>query len=355
MIEKLESLIPGTEYDHWLVLLVLASVVFAVLDFIRTLAAKTLKKLASKTETKWDDLVAELILGMKHWAVFMLALVLALPFSRLEPRPAGVIHKIAIVLAFVQVGLWGGMVVNQWVAGKSASSDGQQASLTGYKVLGALGKVVLWSILLLLTLDNLGVNVTALVAGLGVGGVAVALAVQNILGDIFCSFTILLDKPFEVGDAINVGDITGEVVQVGIKTTRIRSITGEEVVLSNADLVGSRIRNFRRMNERRAIFALGVVYGTSREKLEKIPGLLQGIIQAESQVRFDRSHFKSFGVSSLDFETVYWVLDRDYKVFMDVQHRINLEIFRRFEAEGIEFAYPTQTVYVNGQPAKAAL
>jgi small-conductance mechanosensitive channel len=207
-------------------------------------------------------------------------------------------------------------------------------------------KVVLWAAVVLIALDNLGVHITTLVAGLGVGGIAVALAVQNILGDLFSSVTIILDKPFVIGDFIIVGDFLGSVEHIGLKTTRVRSLSGEQLVFANSDLLKSRIRNFKQMTERRIVFAFGVIYQTAADKLAAIPGLVREIVEAQPQARFDRAHFKAFGGSSLDFEVVYWVTNPDYNLYMDIQQAINLGLFRRFAAEGIEFAYPTQTLYV---------
>ncbi len=346
-MEHLKNILSGNTYDHWAVLLVASAILYTALEFTRSLAGRHLKRLAEKTDTIWDDLFAELVIQTRHWFLVTVAVAVCASFIELPAKPEKILRTVATIIAFGQVGLWGNLGVRQWVALKSGTT---QSSLTGYKVLGILGRIFLWSIILLVTLDNLGVNVTGLVAGLGVGGIAVALAVQSILGDIFCSITILLDKPFEVGDTISVGDITGEVIQVGIKTTRLRSVHGHEVVLSNADLVGSRINNFRRMNERRVLAALGVTYGLAPDKIERIPQILREIVMAEPRARFERSHFRDFGDSALNFETVYFVLDRDYKVYMEVQQKVNLEVYRRFSKEGIEFAYPTQTVYVN-QPA----
>jgi small-conductance mechanosensitive channel len=201
-------------------------------------------------------------------------------------------------------------------------------------------------VVVLFALDNVGIKVTALVAGLGVGGIAIALAVQNILGDLFASLSIVLDKPFVVGDFVILGEFMGNVEHVGLKTTRVRSLSGEQIVFSNNDLLSSRLRNFGRLRERRALFTLGVTYQTPREKLQKIPGMIKQAIESIEKTRFDRSHFKSYGAFSLDFETVYYVLGADYALYMDIQQKINLQIHEMFENEGIEFAYPTQTVFV---------
>jgi small-conductance mechanosensitive channel len=224
--------------------------------------------------------------------------------------------------------------------------ESNAAAVTTLSSIGFVLKTLLWFILLLVVLDNYGVNVTALVAGLGISGIAVALAVQNVLGDLFASFSIVFDKPFVIGDFIIVGDFMGTVEYVGLKTTRVRSLSGEQLIFSNTDLLKSLIRNFKRMFERRVVFTIGVLYQTSYEKLIEIPEMIQSIIESHSQARFDRAHFKEYGAYSLNFEIVYWIQDPDYNVYMDIQQAINLSIFRQFKEKGIQFAYPTQTLLI---------
>jgi small-conductance mechanosensitive channel len=202
----------------------------------------------------------------------------------------------------------------------------------------------------LMVLDNFGVNITALVASLGVGGIAVALAVQNILGDLFASLSIMLDKPFELGDFIIVGDVLGSVEHIGLKTTRVRGLGGEQVVFSNGDLLKSRIHNHKRMETRRVAFVLRVAYGTSEEQLCGIPRMLREIISAKPNVDFERAHFFMWGEWSLDFEVVYHFRSPDYILHMDAQQDIFLEIYRRFEEEGIRFAHPMSIVRLADPP-----
>jgi small-conductance mechanosensitive channel len=195
-------------------------------------------------------------------------------------------------------------------------------------------------------LDNLGYNVSALLAGLGIGGIAVALALQNVLGDLFASLSITLDKPFVTGDFIIVGDLLGTVSHVGLKTTRVTSLSGEQLVFSNSDLLSSRIRNFKRMSERRVVFSFGVLYQTPVSQLEEIPAIVREIVESTDTTRFDRAHFKEFGDSAYLYEVVYYVREPDYNLYMDRQQQINLELCRRFEERGIEFAYPTRTLHL---------
>lgn len=219
-------------------------------------------------------------------------------------------------------------------------------SLTGTsRSLPGLVRLIVWGGAVIFLLDNFGFNVTAIVAGLGIGGIAVALAAQTILGDLFNYFVIFFDRPFETGDFVITGDILGVIENIGIKSTRIRSLSGEQVVMSNSDLTSSRIRNYKRMNERRVLFKFGVVYGTSLDAVKKIPGLVRRCIESIPQTRFDRAHFQSFGDFSLNFEVVYYVLSPDYNRYMDIQQEINFGVKESLEREGIEFAFPTQTLY----------
>ncbi|PST82739.1 mechanosensitive ion channel protein MscS [Pedobacter yulinensis] len=215
---------------------------------------------------------------------------------------------------------------------------------------------LIWIMGILFLFDNMGYNVTALITGLGIGGIAVALAAQNILGDLFNYFVIFLDRPFEVNDFVTVDDKSGTIEYIGIKTTRVLSLTGEQLVFANSDLTGSRIHNYKRMETRRAVFTLSVVYDISTEKLKKIPGMLKSIVEEHRMVKFDRAHWTTFGNFSLNFEVVYLVLSSDYNTYMDIQQSINIRIFETFEAEGIAFARPTTTVYLNqpGQETQAA-
>ncbi len=209
-----------------------------------------------------------------------------------------------------------------------------------------VGRLVIAVIVLLLALQNMGVDVTAMVAGLGIGGIAIALALQNVLGDLFGSLSIILDKPFVVGDFIISGTHMGTVEKIGLKTTRVRALSGEQLVFANSDLLGSRVQNFKRMRERRVVFTIGVTYGTTMDQCKQIADMLKEIVQAQEGVRFDRAHFKAFGAFSLDFEVVYWMLDPDFNKYMDMQQVVNLEIGRRLQAMKVEFAFPTQTLYL---------
>ncbi|MDD2942315.1 MAG: mechanosensitive ion channel family protein [bacterium] len=255
--------------------------------------------------------------------------------------------RLLLVALLSQVAIWGDHLIEYFLKKRIEKAQGDNAAeATAYGAIGFFLKASLWIVITLLALDNFGVNINALVAGLGIGSVAIALALQNILGDVFCSVSILLDKPFEVGDFIVLGTQNGVVEKIGIKSTRLRALSGEQLIISNSDLIGSRIQNFKRMNERRVLFTIGVTYDTKDELLREIPGLLRDAINKEPLARFDRAHLKEFGAYSLNFEVVYFVSSREYNIYMDMQERINLEVFAQFKVRGIEFAFPTQTLHL---------
>jgi small-conductance mechanosensitive channel len=209
--------------------------------------------------------------------------------------------------------------------------------------------LVAWSIAIIILLDNLGIKVSALVAGLGIGGIAIALAAQTLLGDFFSYFIIFFDRPFKIGDFIIVGDYLGTVDHIGLKTTRIHSLSGEQIVFSNQDLTNSRVRNYKRMDRRRVSFQFGLIYQTSLEQLKKVPRIVENIITNIPETSFDRAHFASYGDSSLNFEVVYYVLGNDYNKYMNLQQEINFQLKEVFEKEKIEFAYPTQTIFLTNE------
>jgi small-conductance mechanosensitive channel len=332
----------------WLIAVGLAAVTVLFTRQIAAALVKRLGALAARTETYWDDVLTGVLQSTKGLFYAIVALLVLATALTLPADWEVTIRRVAAVALVIQGGFWAAAALTGWLAGyRRVRVADDPAAATTVTAMGFVGKMVLWTVVVLLALDNVGVDVTALVAGLGVGGVAVALAAQNILGDLFASMSIVLDKPFVLGDFIVVNEYMGTVEYVGLKTTRLRSLTGEQLVFSNNDLLQSRVRNYGRMKERRIQFGVGVVYQTPREKLAAIPGILKEAVEAQDATRFDRAHLKAFGASSLDFEVVYFVKVPDYATYMDVQQAINLRIFERFGREGIEFAYPTQTVYAH--------
>jgi small-conductance mechanosensitive channel len=339
---------------NWLFAIAIAVGMYLVMRLGKAIVQRRLGQLAAKTATDWDDLIVALI--ERIHILFLLVLAFYAGSLKLDlPSSVSVFLKKGVFVVFLfQVALFGSHTIKfltERYRRKKIESDA--VAVTTLSSVGFVLKTLLWFILLLVALDNYGVNVTALVAGLGISGIAVALAVQNVLGDLFASFSIVFDKPFVIGDFIIVGDFLGTVEYVGLKTTRIRSLSGEQLVFSNADLLQSRIRNFKRMFERRVVFTIQVLYQTSHEQLREIPKMIQSIIESQSQVRFDRAHFKEYGAYSLNFEIVYWILNPDYNVYMDIQQAINLSIFEQFKERGIQFAYPTQTLIIGNDLSPA--
>lgn len=342
----------GIPLRSWLYALLVGSFVFLGLTLLKAFFVKQVDRVSQGTRTLWDDALVQMVSVTKVWLILAVALWAAALTLSLPPRIVQLVVTIATLAVLAQLGIWGSAAIGAYVKFYGQRNLEQDAAgVMTVRALGFLGSVAIWSIVLLVVLENLGIDVTALIAGLGIGGIAVALALQNILGDLFASLSIVLDKPFVVGDFIVVGDLSGTVDNVGLKTTRLRSLSGEQLVFPNSDLLQSRIRNFRRMYERRVVFGFGVEYGTSPEDLAWIPTVVREIIEDLPDVRFDRAHFKGYGDSSLDFEVVYIVLKSDFNYYMDLQQTINLAIYRRFAERGIAFAFPTRTLHL--VPAEA--
>lgn len=329
----------------WLLAAAITVIIYFFTRITKHVLQKKLGSFSAKTDTVWDDLAAELV-GRINIVFFLFLSVYIGSLKITLPETTYDIFKHAfVIVSLIQVAILISYMINFWIERyrkqKIESNAGAVTTLTS---VGFVLRMIIWMIFILIALDNIGVNITTLIAGLGISGIAVALAVQNILGDLFASFSIVLDKPFVIGDFIIIDDYLGTVEHVGLKTTKIRSLSGEQLVFSNADLLKSRIRNYKRMNERRVVFTIGVLYQTPHEMLSQIPKMIYKIIESKAQVRFDRAHFKEYGDYSLKFEVVYWIQNPDYNVYMDTQQSINLDIFKHFNEAGVEFAYPTQTL-----------
>jgi small-conductance mechanosensitive channel len=331
----------------WLLAAFVTIILPIIFRFVQGFVTHRLGAIAERTKTDVDDAIVSLLRKTKYLFLLILSLYIGSHALVLPEHASHLLRAVVFIALFLQAGLWGNTFISFWISREARKKKAEDpASASAFGVLTFFAKLVLWIIVVLLALDNLGVKITPLIAGLGVGGIAIALAVQNILGDVFNSVSIVLDKPFEVGDFIIVGDFLGTVERIGVKTTRIRSLSGEQIIFANSDLINSRVRNYKRMNQRRVVFSFGVVYQTPADKLEAIPQMVRDIVQSIDRTRFDRAHFQKFDDSSLAFEVVYYVEDRDYNLYMDIQQKINLAICRQFQKENIEFAYPTQTLYV---------
>jgi len=349
-MEFLTRVYLGNAVQDWLVAACLLVGVFVALKTIQSLTIHKLDRIAAATDNKIDDMIVSMLKQTKWFILLMAAAYVASNYITLKPSIDALWQKTLVLMLIVQGGLWASAGIS-FALGQTIQKkmDQDTASATTITFLGFIARLILWLIVLLLILDNLGVNITGLVAGLGIGGIAVALAVQNILGDLLASLSIVLDKPFVIGDFVVVDSLSGTIEHIGLKTTRIRSLSGEQLIFSNNDLLKSRIRNYKRMQERRIVFNFGVVYQTPLEKLKLIKKMITEIITVQENARLDRVHFKEYGDFSLNFEVVYFVAKPDYGTYMDIQEVINLEIFRRFQEEGINFAYPTQTLFLQKQ------
>jgi len=346
----LEEVYLGNTLQSWLIAAGVLIAVFTFLKIIQKAAIYKLGKVAAVTDNQVDDLIVHMLGQTKFIILLAASAYVASSAIVIKPSIYALWQKAIVLILILQGGLWAGAGIS-FVLGRAIQKkmDQDTSSATTITFLGFVARLILWVIVLLLILDNLGVNITGLIAGLGIGGIAVALAVQNILGDLLASLSIVLDKPFVIGDMIVVDKLMGTIENIGLKTTRVRSIDGEELIFSNNDLLKSRIHNYKRMQERRIVFGFGVVYQTPEEKLALINDIVKQVIEARECVRFERVHFREYGESALKYEAVYHVKGPDYRIYMDVQEAINLDIFRRFRKEGIEFAYPTRTVHLQSE------
>lgn len=313
------------------------------------------RKVQATPETELLEIPAQVLSRTTAAFFTILSLYMGVQALTVGPGTQRILQSAITIALFWQAGVWAVAATAAWLERKRRRSmTTDRAAVGSLGIIGFILNVVIWALVLLLTLDNLGVDITALVAGLGIGGIAVALAVQNVLGDLFASLSITLDRPFVIGDFLAVGDFLGSVEYIGIKSTRLRSLSGEQIIMSNSDLLSSRVRNYGRMSERRAVFATSIAYETPIELIERVPQLIREIVEAQPDTRFDRSHFAKHGTASLDFETVYFVLSPDFNKYMDIQQAINVRLHREFAGLGIEFAYPTQRLIIGATPPDSA-
>ena len=339
----------------WAIAIAIAFVSLLVLLAMRRWVRTYHRRLQATPETEFLEIPLQ-VLSRTTAAFFVtLSIYLGTHALTIGTGTQRILQSAITIALFWQAGVWAVEAAAAWLERKRRHSmTTDRAAIGSLGIIGFIVNVVIWALVLLLTLDNLGVDITALVAGLGIGGIAVALAVQNVLGDLFASLSITLDRPFVVGDFLAVGDFLGSVEYIGIKSTRLRSLSGEQIIMSNSDLLSSRVRNYGRMSERRVVFATSITYETPVELVERVPTLIREIVEAQSQTRFDRSHFARHGAASLDFETVYFVLSADFNKYMDIQQAINMRLHRELAALGIEFAYPTQRLIIGAAPTDSA-
>ncbi len=347
MDKFLEKIFLGNSIKDWAIALVIITGSVLLLRLVKNIVLKQLKNWSQKTNTTIDDF---LVLSIERSVLpffYLLSVYFGLSYLSFGERIHNIL-KIAILVAatFFTIRLITS-VISYLVENFTRSQQDAETKRKQARGIVIIVNIVVWIIGIVFLIDNLGYDITTLVAGLGIGGIAIALAAQAVLGDLFSYFVIFFDKPFEIGDFIIIGDKLGTVEYIGIKTTRIKSLSGEQLIISNTDLTNSRVQNFKRMERRRVVFSIGVLYETPAYKLKLIPGIIKKIIEEQPDLQYDRVHFFKFGDFSLNFEIVYYIPGADYNLYMDRQQQINLAIFEEFENQNIEFAYPTQKIYVN--------
>ena len=319
---------------------------FVVVRIFRCVILRRLENRAERTKTSVDDFVVKGIRGQLLPIVFIVAVYLGTKIMYLSTTLAKVVDFVALALVTILGAAFlsslAVFIFRKYWEKKKKETDSTMVT----KFISGLLKIVIWTIALLLFLDNIGVKVNSIIAGLGIGGVAIAFAAQSVLTDIFCYFTIFFDRPFEIGDFIIAGTQMGTVEHIGVKTTRLRSLGGEELIFSNTDLTSARISNYKTLEKRRVLFQIGVTYDTSMNMLREIPRIVRTVIEKIPGTEFGRAHFFAYDDSSLNFEIVYFVLSGDYDKYMDIHQQVNLGLKEEFDLRKISFAFPTQTLHI---------
>jgi small-conductance mechanosensitive channel len=340
----------GNPAWRWIVAGAIALGILFILLLLRRLARKQYARLAATPQDELLEIPLHVASRTTVWFLLIASVFLALETLELPAKAARVLITVFTVAAFWQIGLWATTAVLAALDRKQRRTmTVDRAAAGSLAIIGFIARLTIWSFVLLLTLSNLGIKIQPLLAGLGIGGIAVALAAQNILGDLFASISITLDRPFVLGDTLQVDDFVGTVEYIGVKSTRLRSVNGEQIIMPNSNLLASRVRNHTRATERRVVFTISVGQETPPATLQKIPGLIRSLIESHSDVRFDRAHFAKIAAASFDFEAVYVVRTTEYNRHMDILQDINLRLVQAFEKEGIAFAYPVQRLYLEQQ------
>lgn len=315
-----------------------------IFKIFQTAVLRYARRIAEHTKTLFDDAVVDIISSFRPPFYAFISFYLGIYLLEISELAEKTLTAVIIAWVVLQVSIAAKILIQYAFRGPAEDASTNAKSIV--KALNLTAKIIIWTFGLLLILSNLGINVTSLIAGLGIGGIAVAFALQSILSDLFSSFALYSDRPFEEGDFIVVGEHSGTVKSIGLKSTRIRALQGEEIVIPNKELTVARIQNFKKLERRRIVFAFGVEYGTPIQKIKKIPDMVRGIIGSLGDLEVDRIHFNKFGDSSLDFEVVYFVNESDYALYMDRQQDINIKILEEFEKEKISMAFPTRTVHM---------
>jgi small-conductance mechanosensitive channel len=336
----------GNSLADWVTAGLVATAVWVGLSIVRRLIAVRSKQFPTAVRATPLRLIFHLLGNTKQFLVLALAFYAGQEDLSFPPHLQHIIDNVVLMLILLQVGLWAGRALKFYLELKEMERGLDHSFAGSLNIINFVAHLLIWSLLTLVALENLGVNITALLAGLGVGGVAVALALQNVLGDLFASLSIALDKPFVVGERLTIDTFSGTVERIGIKSTRLRSDTGEQIILSNADILKSRVRNYGRAPEQRALATIRVNYATPQDTLQGIPKLLERIVREQANARFERCHLKSLEDSCLQFELSFFVQQPKINSLLDLQQAVNFRIVDEFRRLGVEFAYPTQRVVV---------
>lgn len=332
------------EYVFALVVFIALGLVFGLVQWA---ILQKLAKLAKRTKTDIDDTLVKIVKSLKPGFYLFVAFFLASQTLSFTDIGQMVLNGILVVWVAVQIVIAIQILIDRVILKRFADTDGDGEPDAGIVTfMSRLAKWLLWVVAGLMVLSNFGVNVTGLMAGLGIGGLAIAFALQNVFSDLFAAFSIYLDKPFQVGDHIVFGDNRGTVEKIGVRSTRIQALQGEELVISNQELTSMLIHNYKKLEERRIATQIGVTYDTPTEKLKQIPGIIKKIVDDEPITRFDRAYFTTFGDSALLFEFVYYIQSSEYEEYLKAQQDMNFKIKEKFEKLGIEMAFPTQTVHL---------
>jgi small-conductance mechanosensitive channel len=335
----------GNTLWQWTIAGAVALAVLVALWFVRQLIRSQYKRLAATPETELMEMPLKVVSRTTSGFILIAGVFAGLQIVVLPPRLGKAALTIFTIAAFWQIGLWASTAVLASLERRAQREMTVNRAAAGtIGILSFMARVTIWALVLMLTLDNLGIEIKPLLAGMGIGGIAVALAAQNVLGDLFASLAITLDRPFVVGDALSVDTFSGTVEYIGVKSTRLRGTDGEQIIMPNANLMSSRMRNNSRLRERRVAFTISLNQETPPAKLAKIPSLFRSFIEAEQNTRFDRSHFAKITATSFDFETVYVVTTSDYGRYMDIQQAVNLKILEALARDGIMLAAPVQTL-----------
>lgn len=336
-----------------LISLGVALIIVIVMTLLRRMGRRWFEQ--NKSLDTWQSVIGRSMAKTRTWFMTALALEVVAVFSNAPDLIARSISFLFSLAMVIQSAIWARSIILGFVEHRTRTDELSSEALgSAMKLIRVLVTIAVVAIAGIVVLDNLNIDVTGLVAGLGIGGIAIGLAAQGIFSDLFAALSIIFDKPFKVGDSIHYDGTFAKVEQIGMKSTRLRAVTGEEVIISNTNLLDKEIMNLTRLNRRRITFSIGVVYQTDPEKAQRIPDILRDIINAEAH-DFVRSGFTGFGDSSLDYQLQFDVQSADYEVVYNARHAVGIAIFKRFAAEGLDFAYPTQTSFTAAPDGKMVL